>query len=49
MQGYEKQRTHKDIHESKQQKKVPGIVEKLISSNPCRGLECKELQERLKN
>ena len=26
---------------------LPDIVEKLISSNPCRGLECKELRERL--
>ena len=47
VQGYGKQRTHKNIYKSKKQKKVlpwqhllPVIVIKLISSNPCRGLEC---------
>ena len=49
VQGYGKQRTHKNTCKSKKQKKVlpwqhllPGIVEKLISSNPSMGLECKE-------
>ena len=42
VQGYEKQRTHKNIHESKKEEKVlPGIVEKLIRSNPCRGWSVK--------
>ena len=26
---------------------LPGIIEKLISSNPCRGLECKEPQQKI--
>ena len=43
VQGYGKQRTHKNIHEFKKQKKVLSvIVFKLISSNSCRGLECKK-------
>ena len=53
VQWYRIQRTHKNIYKSKKEKKVlpqqqllPGIVEKLISFNPCRGLECKEHQKR---
>ena len=54
VQGYGKQRTHKNILSPRNRKKVlpwqhllPGIIEKLISSNACRGLECKEPRERL--
>ena len=49
VQGYGKQITHKNIHESKKQKKVlpwqhllSGVAEKLISSSLCRGMESKE-------
>ena len=51
VQWFEMQRTHKNIYKSKKQKKslpwkhlLPGIIEKLISSNPYSGLECKEPQ-----
>ena len=49
VQGYRKQRTHKNIYKSKKQKKVlpwqhllPGVAEKLIRSSLCRGMESKE-------
>ena len=47
VQGYGKQRTHKIFISPRSRKKVlpwqhllPVIIIKLISSNPCRGLEC---------
>ena len=49
VQGYGMQRTHKLFISPRNRRKVlpwqhllPGIVEKLVSSNPFRGLECKE-------
>ena len=52
--GTWKAKTHKNICKSKKQKKLPWqhllpvIVKKLISFNPCRGLECKEPQKNIK-
>ena len=54
-QRYGKQRTHKNIYKSKKQKKVLPwqhslpwqSVVKLISSNPCMGLECKEPPKKI--
>ena len=45
VQGYGKQRTHKNICKSKKRKKrclLPGVAEKLISFSLCRGMESKE-------
>ena len=45
VQGYGKQRTHKNIYKSKKPQKVlplPGVAEKLIRPSLCRGIESKE-------
>ena len=52
--GFGIQITHKYINKSKKQQKVlpwkhllPGIARKLFSSNPCRGMECKDPRKML--